>query len=171
MAGSSLDRIPPHNDDAEKAVLGAMLIDDSAINVVRQRLRPGDFYASFHKRIYEAILSLFSGGHRADLLTIKGELEKNGKLDEAGGIDYIAGLTHVVPSSANADYYAQIVQDCSLRRGLIQISGITGSRAYDETTAPRIILEDIQRQLFALSETGRLFSYSRAEETIKTTFD
>ncbi|MCL2833862.1 MAG: replicative DNA helicase [Treponema sp.] len=166
-----LDRLPPHNDDAEKAVLGAMLIDENAVAVVLQRLRPDDFYSTVNKRVCEAILSLHAEGHHADLLTLKGELEKTGKLDESGGIDYIAALTHIVPSSANADYYAQIVQDCSLRRGLIQAASIAGSRAYDETSGPRLILEEIQQRLFSLSDTRRLFKYRRAEETIKTTFE
>ena len=172
MAASfTIDRIPPHNDDAEKAVLGAMLIDNSAVSVVMQLLRPDDFYAAFNKHIFEAILSLDAAGHRADLLTIKGELDKTGKLDEAGGIDYIAGLTNVVPSSANAGYYAQIVQNCSLRRGLIQAAGYTGSRAYDETSEPKVILEEIQQRLFTLSDTRRLFSYRKAKEAIKSTFE
>ena len=166
-----INRIPPHNDEAEKAVLGSMLIDEGAVTVVIQRLRADDFYSTANKRIFEAILSLDSGGIRADLLTLRGELEKTGNLDQAGGIDYIAGLTHVVPSSANADYYAQIVQDCSLRRGLIQAAGIAGSRAYDETSGPRLILEEIQQRLFTLSDTRKLFKYRRAEESIKTTFE
>ncbi|MCL2478648.1 MAG: replicative DNA helicase [Treponema sp.] len=165
------DRIPPYNDDAEKAVLGAMLIDETAVNVVLQRLRPDDFYSAVNRRICQAILNLHAEGHHADLLTLKGELEKTGLLDESGGVDYIAALTHIVPSSANADYYAQIVQDCSLRRGIIQAAGIAGSRAYDETSGPRQILEEIQQRLFTLSDTRRLFKYSRAEETIKTTFE
>ena len=166
-----INRIPPHNDDAEKAVLGSMLIDKGAVTVVIQILRADDFYSTANRHIFEAITSLDVQGIQADILTLKGELEKKGKLDEAGGIDYIAGLTHLVPSSANADYYAQIVQDCSLRRGLIQAAGIAGSRAYDETTGPRLILEEIQQRLFTLSDTRRLFRYSRAAESIKGTFE
>ena len=165
------DRIPPHNDDAEKAVLGAMLIDENAVSVVMQRLRADDFYSTVNKRIFEAVMSLDTAGHKADLLTIKGELEKAGRLDEAGGIDYIAGLTHMVPSSANVDYYAQIVQDCSLRRGLIQAASYAAGRAYDETTGPRHILEEMQQRLFNLSDTRKLFKYRKAEETVKTTFE
>jgi replicative DNA helicase len=170
MAAGSGGRIPPHNDDAERAVIGAMLIDESAVLTARQYLTGEDFYSPAHKRIYDAILDLVNGGHKADLLTIKGELEKSGKLDEAGGIDYIASLTHVVPSSANVDYYAQDVRGCSLRRGLIQAAGIAGSRAYDETADPKNLLEEIQQKLFTLSDTRRVFSYKKAGETIGVTF-
>jgi replicative DNA helicase len=170
MAEGSGGRIPPHNDDAERAVIGAMLIDESAVLTARQYLTGEDFYSPAHKRIYGAILDLVNAGHKADLLTIKEELEKSGKLDEAGGIDYIASLTHVVPSSANADYYAQIVRGCSLRRGLIQAAGMAGSEAYDETVDPKTLLEKTQQRLFTLSDTRRVFSYKKAGETIGTTF-
>jgi replicative DNA helicase len=170
MPGEGGGRIPPHNDDAERAVIGAMLIDESAVLAARQYLTSEDFYSPAHKRIFAAIFDLVNAGHKADLLTIKGELEKSGKLDEAGGIDYIASLTHVVPSSANADYYAQIVRACSLRRGLIQAAGLAGSRAYDETIDPRELLEETQRRLFTLSDTRRIFSYKKAGETIGVTF-
>jgi replicative DNA helicase len=109
-----MGRIPPHNDDAERAVIGATLIDENALVIVQQYLRPDDFYSPRHRKIYEAILTLFTKSTRPDLLTLSGELEKTGKLDEAGGNDYIASLTHAVPSSANAEYYAQVVQNCSL---------------------------------------------------------
>jgi replicative DNA helicase len=170
MAAGSGGRIPPHNDDAERAVLGAMLIDESAVLTARQYLTSEDFYSPANKRICDAVFDLINAGHKADLLTIKGELEKSGKLDEAGGIDYIASLTHVVPSSANADYYAQIVRGCSLRRGLIQAAGIAGSRAYDETVDPKNLLEETQQRLFTLSDTRRVFSYKKAGETIGNTF-
>ena len=168
---NAVNRIPPNNDEAEKAVLGSMLIDDAAISVVIQKIRADDFYSTANKIIFEAIINLDTGGIRADLLTLKGELEKTGKLDQAGGIDYIAGLTNLVPSSANVDYYAQIVQDCSLRRGIIQAAGFAGNRAYDETSVPRQILEEIQQRLFILSDTRRLFQYSKAAESIKSTFE
>jgi replicative DNA helicase len=161
------DRLPPHNNDAEKAVLGAMLIDDNAIGVVQQHLRHEDFYSLRHRRIFEAILALFTAGIRPDLLTLSAELERTGKLDESGGNDYIASLTHAVPSSVNADYYSRIVQSCSLRRALIHISGDTGSRSYDETIEPKLILEETQQKLFFISDPRRVFRYKKAESVVK----
>lgn len=169
MNGSPKDRIPPHNDDAERAVTGAMLIDYGAITIVQQYLRPDDFYSPRHRKIYEAVLSLFNKGIRPDLLTLNEELERAGKLEEAGGIDYIASLTHAVPSSANTEYYAQIVQNCSLRRELIRISGETGARAYDETVEPKAILEETQQKLFLVSDPRRIFRYKEAGTVVRTT--
>ena len=163
------DRIPPHNDDAERAVIGAMLIDDSAIGIVRQYLSLEDFYSSRNRKIFEAILALFSTGTRPDLLTLSGELEKAGKLDEAGGIDYIASLTHAVPSSANAEYYSRIVHNDSLRRALIHISGDIGARAFDETVEPKLLLEETQRRLFSVSDPRRLSHYKKADAVLLDT--
>src|SRR5215469_11120963 len=145
MASIGRDRVPPHNDDAERAVLGAMLIDESVVTQAQQILASDDFYSPRHRKIFEAVLSLYNKGIRPDLLTLNDELERRGKLGEAGGIDYVASLTHAVPSSANTEYYARIVQECSLRRGLISIAGEAGAKAYDETLEPRFILEETQQ--------------------------
>jgi replicative DNA helicase len=146
-----------------------MLIDESAVTAAQQYLRAEDFYSPRHRKVYEAILDLASGGTRPDLLTLNGELESSGKLDEAGGNDYIASLTHAVPSSANTEYYARIVQDCSLRRGLIQISGETGARAFDETVEPKLILEEIQQKLFLINDPRKIFRYKKIESVVKKT--
>jgi len=167
MTVQGKDRIPPHNDDAERAVIGAMLIDDRAVTIARQYLRPLDFYSPRHRKIFEAILSLFEMGTRADLLTLSDELERNGKLEESGGNDYIASLTHAVPSSANTEYYAHIVQACSLRRLLIQISGDTGAKAFDETLEPKELLEDTQKKLFDISDPGRIFKYKKVDSIVR----
>ena len=166
MAAPGKDRIPPHNDDAERAVIGAMLIDESAISLAQQYLRTEDFYSPRHRKVYDAVLSLFNKGIRPDLLTLNDELERTGKLDESGGIDYIASLTHAVPSSANVEYYSKIVQDCSLRRGLISVSGDAGSKAYNETMEPKLILEETQQQLFLMSDPRRVFKYKKVQNIV-----
>ena len=169
MAVSRKERVPPHNEDAERALLGAILIDDGAIITAQAYLRAEDFYSARHRKIFDALLNLSNRGIRPDLLTLSGELESAGKLDESGGYDYIASLTHAVPSSANIEYYAQIVQSCSLRRGLIQISGETGSRAFDETIEPKLTLEETQQRLFEISDPQRIFRYKKASAIVKDT--
>ena len=169
MAGTVKERIPPHNDDAESALLGATLIDDHAVYIAQQYLRPEDFYSSRHRKIYEAVLKLSNMGTRPDLLTLSAELEKSGRLEESGGYDYIASLTHAVPSSANAEYYAKVIQNCSLRRSLIQISGETGARSYDETVDPKVVLEKTLQKLFYINDPQRIFHYKKVDKIIKET--
>jgi len=146
-----------------------MLIDDNAIGIVRQYLSEEDFYSSRNRRIFEAILALFGMGTRPDLLTLTGELEKKGKLDEAGGVDYIASLTHAVPSSANTEYYSRIVQNDSMRRALIRISGEIGAKAFDETVEMKLLLEETQQKLFIVSDPKRVLHYRKADSVVKNT--
>jgi len=148
-----------------------MLIDDSAIGIVNQYLAEEDFYSSRNRKVFKAILTLFNRGTRPDILTLSGELEKTGKLDEAGGIDYIASLTHAVPSSANAEYYSQIVQNDSMRRALIHISGDIGARAFDEMVEPKLLLEETQRDLFKLSDPSRIYRYKKMENVVGPVFN
>ena len=169
MAGPIKDRIPPHDDDAERAVIGAVLIDETVMTTVQQYIGPDDFYSPRHRKIYEAILNLSAKGVRPQIRIISGELEKAGKLEEAGGSDYVASLSHVVPSSANAEYYAQVVQNCSIRRNLIRISGEIGSNAFDETIEPKVLLEEIQQKLYLASDPQRVFRYKTAKTVLNNT--
>jgi replicative DNA helicase len=164
--GTLKDTIPPHNNEAEQAVLGAMLLDEDAIITAIQFLRPGDFYSHANRRIYEAVLDLFNQSRKADLITITEQLRQSGELDGAGGLAYVASLTDVVPSSANADYYAQIVQDCSLRRTLLRISGEITAKSYDESKESRIILEETQQRIFELTEGRQTLGYKSAKDII-----
>ena len=148
-----------------------MLIDENAVTIAQQYLNAGDFYSPRHRKIFEAVLNLFTSGIRPDLLTLNSELDQKGKLDEAGGNDYIASLTHAVPSSANTEYYAQIVQNHSLRRSLIQLSGETGARAYDETVEPKYLLQEAQQKLFSISDPRRIFHYAKVKDLIGPLFN
>ncbi|GHV86548.1 replicative DNA helicase [Spirochaetia bacterium] len=173
MAETGLkDKIPPHNEDAEKATLGALLLDDDAINTAVQFLRPGDFYSNANRRVYEAILNLSNhGGKKADIITVVEELKSSGELDAAGGPAYVASLTTVVPTAANIEHYAKIVQDCSTRRALIRIANETNAKSYDESQKSRIILEETQQRIFELTETGQTFAFKKVSEIIKQTID
>ena len=170
MSAQDKSRIPPHNDDAERAVIGAMLIDDNAVIVAQQYLTAEDFYSLRHRKVYAAVLDLFNNGTRPDLLTLSNELEQKGKLEEAGGNDYIASLTHAVPSSANTEYYAQIVHNHALRRALIRFSGEAGAQAFDETVEPKYLLEKAQQKLFEISDPTRIFRYKKIGDTSKSVF-
>ncbi len=167
MAALALkDKIPPHNDEAEQAALGAMLLDTEAVMSVVSYLKTGDFYSNANRRVYEAILNLFNHGRKADIITISDELQQSGELDAAGGRAYIASLTSVVPTSANVDYYAKIIQDCSLRRSMLRISGEVTAGSYDETTDSRLTLEKAQQQMFELTEGRQTITFKSAKEIV-----
>lgn len=171
-APSSLkDRIPPHNDEAEQATLGALLLDEDAVSTAIRYLRPDDFYSNANRRVYKAILNLFNQGRKADIITVIEELRQMGELDLAGGPSYIASLTNVVPSSANVDYYAKIVQDSSVRRSLLRISADISTRSYDEAQESRMIVEDAQRLIFELTDNRQTLTYKSAKEIVPKTIE
>jgi replicative DNA helicase len=171
MAGALKDRIPPHNDEAEQATLGALLLDEDAITTAIQYLRPEDFYSNANRRVYKAILSLFNQGQKADIITVTEELRKEAELDAAGGPAYIASLTNVVPTSANIDYYAKVVQDCATRRSLLYISSEITAKSYDEATESRLVVEEAQQKIFQLTDDRQTLIYKSAKEIVPKTIE
>ena len=113
------DRIPPHDDDAEMAVLGGMLMSKDAIGEVSQMLTVSDFYQPKHQTIYDAVINLFSTSQPVDVVLVANELLKNGDLEKIGGADYLHSLVASVPTAANATYYANIVHERAILRNVI----------------------------------------------------
>lgn len=113
------DRIPPHDDDAEMAVLGGMLMSKDAIGEVSQMIEVSDFYQPKHQTIYEAIITLFSASEPVDAVLVANALLKDGDLEKVGGVDYLHSLVAAVPTAANATYYAQIVHQRAILRNVI----------------------------------------------------
>ena len=113
------NKLPPQNIDAEKSLLGALLVDREAINKIADFLRPEDFYNKAHQNIYKAIFALFERREPIDLLSISNKLEEVKLLDDVGGISYISSLAASVPTSAHVNSYAKIVQKKKMLRDLI----------------------------------------------------
>ncbi|MGA2640409.1 MAG: replicative DNA helicase [Spirochaetia bacterium] len=169
--GNLRDAIPSHNEEAEIATLGAVLIDAEALPTIIPLLRPEDFYRGAHQRIYEAVLALFDRGQSIDLITLSDELRTRGTLELCGGGAYISRLTSAVPTSANVEYYARIVQAGSIRRTLARVSQEIISRAHDESSEISLILEDAERRIFEISDRNQTGTYFSAKEIVKQTFD
>jgi replicative DNA helicase len=164
-------RLPPHNIDAEVASLGSILLDAPAITRVVDYVRPGDFYRQAHGKIFEAILHLWDRGESIDLITLTAELQATGQLDRIGGAAYISSLTTAVPTSANVEYYAQIVQQTSLRRRLITLAAEITESCFDDTIPTRQVIEEAERRIFELAETNQTQGFQPAKEVVKRTVD
>ncbi|MBR4385060.1 MAG: replicative DNA helicase [Treponema sp.] len=149
------DKVPPHNLEAEKATLGAILLDWSSIGDVISYLRSDNFYSQQNQIIYESMTGLFAKGIHGDMLTLIDDLTKQGNLDKAGGVAYVSSLTDTVPTSSNVDYYAKIVLDNSTRRNLIKISSDIKSESFDETKESRKILEEAEQKIFKLTDVNQ----------------
>ena len=163
------DKVPPHNLEAEQAVLGAMLLDWGSVNNVISLLQSDRFYSYQNQIIFEAMVSLFRQSVHGDALTLINELTKTNKLQEAGGAAYIAALSDTVPTSANIEYYAQIVLDMAIRRDLIRMSEELKASSFDKSRESRLILEDAEKKIFSLSEKNESVEVHEAAKLIGET--
>lgn len=147
-----LNKVPPHSLEAEQAVLGAVLLDWTAMSELVSRIRPEHFYSIQNQTIFQALLILFNKNVKGDTLSLINELTVEQNLEKAGGTAYIASLTDTVPSSANIDYYSDIVLDRSVRRELINVSTEMRSLAYELGQDSSSLLDHAEQKIFSLAE-------------------
>ena len=145
-------KTPPHNIEAEQAVLGALLTDWSSMALIVSTLKSDRFYSLQHQIIYDVFVSLYAKGIHGDTLSLVEELRKIGKLEQVGGAGYIASLTELVPSASNIEHYAEIVNDCSTRRELIKTSGEIRSMSFEYEKDSNAILDEAEKKIFSLAE-------------------
>jgi replicative DNA helicase len=165
------DSIPPNNQEAERAALGALLLDSDSIASVIRLIQAEDFYDNSNSAIYEAIVNLYSKGKKADLITVTDELRLSGKLEVSGGPAYIANLTSLVPSSANVEYYAKIVQECAVRRRLLRIAGQLQAEAHDDSVEARSVVEEAQKKIFDVIKNQQDVMYKSVREILPRTIE
>ncbi len=165
------DKVPPHNNDAEQAVLGALLLEWGAMSDVVTTLRADRFYSFQNQMIYNAMLSLFKQNVHGDTLTIINELTKLGKIEQAGGAAYIASLTDTVPTAANISYYVSIVLDAAVRRDLIKMSSELRASSFDETRSSRTLLEDAEKRIFTLSDHNESTQVYEMKDVVSSTIE
>ena len=146
------ERTLPHNLDAEKSVLGAVLIHNEAFNYAAELITARDFFRDAHRRIFEKMEQLAERGDAIDLVTLKEELIRSGDLEDAGGPAYLASLVDGVPRSTNVEHYARIVKEKSALRSLILASQQISSRAYEAEDDPNVILDEAEQAIFAIAE-------------------
>jgi replicative DNA helicase len=152
--GIDFGKLPPQVRDLEEAVLGAVMIEQNAINEVIDILKDEAFYVDAHQRIWRAIRMLFQNQAPIDLLTVTEQLKKNGELDEAGGPFAIAQLTNKIGSAANAEYHARLIAEKYIQRQLISSSTEIIREAYEDTTDVFELLDKAEKSLFAIAENN-----------------
>lgn len=160
------ERVPPHNLDAEAAVLGALLLSKDALDTVVQILRPVDFYKQAHRTLFETILAMSTEGQEVDVLTLSHALGKAGKLDIVGGMAAVAVLSESVPSAANAEYYAQIVKNAAIRRNLIDVSSKLIVQSYEDSMESRLLIEEAEKKIFELAEERSSHNYKKVGDIV-----
>ncbi len=151
MADLSLEKTLPHNLDAERAILGAILLDDSALLAVFETLKPQDFYLDSHRKVLEKMIHLMNTSRPIDLVTLKDELQRSNELESVGGAAYLASLTDGLPRAMNIEYYARIVKEKSTLRRIIQISNEAMTRSYKDEESAEEILHHVEGGVFDIA--------------------
>lgn len=164
-------KVPPQDLDAERSILGAVLIDNSAINTVAEILREEHFYRREHQLIYGACLRLFEKQQPIDIVTLKNQLNNEGNLKNIGGQTYLSELINSVPTSAYAEHYCAIVRNHYVKRRLIELGSRTVSQAFDEKGDVKKLLDDAEREIFALAQQHSHRDFIELKEILATSFE
>jgi replicative DNA helicase len=162
--------IPPHDIEAERSVLGALLIDSDAIVKIVEYLRSKHFYRNSHTLVYEAILNLYEKREPADLITVPDELKRLDALEKVGGVAYLTDLVNSVPTAANVEHYARIIRDHAVRRALIHSAAEISEIAYSNEEIEEM-LDDAEQSLFAVSQDRLHQDFVPISETLEVTFE
>jgi replicative DNA helicase len=165
--------IPPQNLDAEESVLGAMMLSPGAIAAVSDVIEHEgrEFYRESHAKIYRAALALFAKGEPVDAITLVDELDERGELDDVGGSARIHELAALVPASANAGHYAQIVHEAAILRGLIRAGGEIARLGWERPGDTTMLVDQAEQIVFDLSQERSSGEFSHIETLLKESFE
>lgn len=166
-----MERIPPQNLEAEKSVLGSILLDKDALIEVSGWLLPNHFYDDRHSAIYQNILELFESGLPIDLVTVSDKLKKKKLLSKLGGRAYLTELASFVPTSAHAEEYANIVKETATRRGLISSSSEITQLAFDETMSVSEVVDRSETLLFDVAQAGIKSNFVHIKDLLKDAYE
>lgn len=160
-------RIPPHNNEAEESVLGAILLDNQVINDALTILKNEDFYRIAHQKIFEAMESLDKDSKPIDLITLSDKLKMMGCLQEVGGIEFLGKLSTSVPSAANTSFYAKLVKEKSLRRKMINAGTSVITQAFEDDSPIEEFLDSVEQRILGVSEKRTKDSFARVSDVVQ----
>lgn len=164
-------KVPPHDVTAEQSVLGAILLDSSAINLVAEFLRSEHFYMLEHQLVYSAMLTLFEKQKPIDVVTLADELKQEGNIKKIGGKGYLSDLIDTVPTSAYIEHYGYIVKSHYAKRKLIELSSRMVEKAFAEKSDVQKLLDEAEVQIFALSQQHLHRDFIELKEILAESFE
>ena len=165
-----LGKIPPHDIEAEQAILGSMLTDKDAVISAIEVLKEDAFYREDNKAIYAAILSLYAKSEPIDIITVKAELVENGNFERIGGLEYLAELPERVPTTSNVDRYIKIVEEKAMLRSLISTANELVSLGYNETEEVDSIMDLAEKKVFDLAQKKNTKGYTPIKDVLVESF-
>lgn len=171
MANKNELKVQPQNIDAERAVIGAILVDKDALLKIADTLRPDHFYDEKLKLIYEVMLELYDKREPIDAITMPDRLRKKGHLEKVGGVAAITELINDTPSSSNVESYAKLIKDAHVRRSLINVSSEIGDLGYNEKEDVESLLDQAEGKLFGISAKNLRGEFESIRQTLEKSFD
>ena len=165
-----IGKVPPHDTEAEQAVIGSMLTDKEAVASSIEVLKEDDFYREDNRIIYSAMLNLYNRAEPIDLITLKSELESMGKFEQVGGFEYLAELQEKVPTTANATKYIKIVEEKAVLRNLIKTANEIIDLGYDPTEDVEDIMEGAEKKIFNIMQDKNQKGYSPIKDILVDSF-
>ncbi len=168
---SMLNKVPPHSLEAEQSVLGAMLLDKDAIAKAIDILVVDDFYREAHRIIFDAVVTLYNRAEPVDLIMVTELLRQKNALESVGGASYISSLANMVPTAANAEYYASIVKDKSIYRALVNAGNQISSMGFESGQDVEQTMDRAQQLIFNISQKGRIKTIDDMNTVLMRTFD
>lgn len=171
LAAPHIERIPPHNLEAEMAVLGSILVDREMMATVSEILQPSDFYAILHETIYAVLVQLYERGEPLDKITLAEELRRRGALDKVGGLAYITSLMETVPTAASAEYYSKIVREKSTLRSLIHAGTNITQIGYEDEEDVDGALDRSEQIVYEIGRRQQRGEFHRITKLLKDAFE
>ncbi len=165
-----LGRVPPHDIEAEQAIIGSMLTDKDAVIAAVEVLQEQDFYREDNKIIYSAILNLYNRAEPIDIITLKSELKSMGKFEAVGGLEYIVQLPDKVPTTSNVEQYIKIVEEKSMLRALIKTADELITLGYDPTQEVEQVIDTAEKKIFQVMQKKNQKGYSSIKDILVDTF-
>ena len=165
-----LAKIPPHDLDAEQAVLGSMITDKEAVNAAIESLKEDAFYRDDNRIIFQAIVNLYSKSEPIDIITLKDELESMDKFEQVGGYEYLASLPDKVPTTANVQKYIKIVEEKSILRNLIKTANEIIELGYDPTEDVEDIMDGAEKKIFDIMQSKNQKGYTPIKDVLVESF-
>ena len=165
-----LGKVPPHDLDAEQAIIGSMLTDKDAVIAAIEVLKEEDFYREDNRAIFSAIFNLYNRAEPIDIITVKSELESMGKFEQVGGLEYLAELPEKVPTTANATKYIKIVEEKSTLRNLIKTANEIIELGYNPTEDVEDIMEGAEKRIFDIMQDKNQKGYAPIKDVLVDSF-
>ena len=165
-----LGKVPPHDDEAEQAVIGSMMTDKDAVISAIEVLKPEDFYRDDNKTIYGAIMNLYAKAEPIDIITLKDELTSIGKLEPIGGLEYLVSLPEKVPTTANVEKYIKIVEEKSILRSLIKTANQLIEIGYNQNEEVEVLMDNAEKKIFDLMQRKSQKGYSSIRDILVDSF-